>query len=120
MLTTLPIYKVKPHFNVTLDWRLQCSLELIESHLALSSLELVLNTFVVVGLNVVLDSSGMVAFANMERGIEVVGQYLSLTAVFGATWLTIWWVYPIETLPLEVRAKGNARGVVGWRLVGDV
>ena len=38
------------------------------------------------------------------------------TAVFGATWLTIPWVYPTETFPLEVRAKGNAFGVVGWSI----
>jgi len=38
------------------------------------------------------------------------------TAVFGATWLTIPWVYPTEIFPLEVRAKGNAWGVVGWSI----
>ncbi|KIP06656.1 hypothetical protein PHLGIDRAFT_106732 [Phlebiopsis gigantea 11061_1 CR5-6] len=38
------------------------------------------------------------------------------TAVFGATWLTIPWVYPTETFPLEVRAKGNAFGVFGWSI----
>ncbi|KAH0580064.1 hypothetical protein H2248_002878 [Termitomyces sp. 'cryptogamus'] len=38
------------------------------------------------------------------------------TAIFGATWLTIPWVYPTETFPLEVRAKGNAWGVVGWSI----
>jgi len=38
------------------------------------------------------------------------------TAVFGATWLTIPWVYPTETFPLQVRAKGNAWGVVGWSI----
>ncbi|KAJ3537362.1 hypothetical protein NM688_g6703 [Phlebia brevispora] len=38
------------------------------------------------------------------------------TAIFGATWLTIPWVYPTETFPLEVRAKGNAFGVVGWSI----
>ncbi|KAA1475741.1 general substrate transporter [Dentipellis sp. KUC8613] len=38
------------------------------------------------------------------------------TAVFGATWLTIPWVYPTETFPLHVRAKGNAWGVVGWSI----
>lgn len=40
----------------------------------------------------------------------------SYTAIFGATWLTIPWVYPTETFPLEVRAKGNAWGVVGWSI----
>ncbi|KAI0673197.1 general substrate transporter [Trametes maxima] len=38
------------------------------------------------------------------------------TAIFGATWLTIPWVYPTETFPLEVRAKGNAFGVFGWSI----
>lgn len=38
------------------------------------------------------------------------------TAIFGATWLTIPWVYPTETFPLYVRAKGNAWGVVGWSI----
>ncbi|KAF9630652.1 hypothetical protein BFW01_g1214 [Lasiodiplodia theobromae] len=36
------------------------------------------------------------------------------TFVFGATWLTVPWVYPAECFPLQVRAKGNAWGVVGW------
>ena len=36
------------------------------------------------------------------------------TFTFGATWLTVPWLYPAEIFPLEVRAKGNAWGVVGW------
>ncbi len=36
------------------------------------------------------------------------------TATFGATWLTVPWLYPAEIFPLQVRAKGNAWGVVGW------
>ena len=36
------------------------------------------------------------------------------TAGFGATWLTIPWLYPAEIFPLQIRAKGNAWGVVGW------
>jgi hypothetical protein len=35
------------------------------------------------------------------------------TAIFGATWLTVPWLYPAEIFPLEVRARGNAWGVVG-------
>ena len=35
------------------------------------------------------------------------------TAIFGATWLTVPWLYPAEIFPLQVRAKGNAWGVVG-------
>lgn len=38
------------------------------------------------------------------------------TFIFGATWLTIPWVYPTETFPLECRAKGNAFGVFGWSI----
>lgn len=34
------------------------------------------------------------------------------TAVFGATWLTVPWLLPAEIFPLQVRAKGNAWGVV--------
>lgn len=34
--------------------------------------------------------------------------------IFGATWLTVPWLYPAEIFPLQVRAKGNAWGVVGW------
>ncbi len=36
------------------------------------------------------------------------------TAVFGATWLTVPWIYPSEIWPVQVRAKGMAWGVVGW------
>jgi Sugar (and other) transporter len=38
------------------------------------------------------------------------------TSVFGATWLTVPWLYPAEIFPLEVRAKGNAWGVVSWSI----
>ncbi|KAI9850367.1 MAG: hypothetical protein M1838_005757 [Thelocarpon superellum] len=38
------------------------------------------------------------------------------TFAFGATWLTVPWLYPAEIFPLEVRAKGNAWGVVGWSI----
>jgi hypothetical protein len=38
------------------------------------------------------------------------------TSAFGATWLTVPWLYPAEIFPLEVRAKGNAWGVVGWSI----
>ena len=38
------------------------------------------------------------------------------TSTFGATWLTVPWLYPAEIFPLEVRAKGNAWGVVGWSI----
>lgn len=38
------------------------------------------------------------------------------TSIFGATWLTVPWLYPAEIFPLRVRAKGNAWGVVGWSI----
>ncbi|KJZ76908.1 hypothetical protein HIM_03785 [Hirsutella minnesotensis 3608] len=38
------------------------------------------------------------------------------TAIFGATWLTVPWLYPAEIFPLQVRAKGNAWGVIGWSI----
>ncbi|KAJ3546963.1 hypothetical protein NM208_g1737 [Fusarium decemcellulare] len=38
------------------------------------------------------------------------------TFVFGATWLTVPWLYPAEIFPLQVRAKGNAWGVFGWSI----
>jgi hypothetical protein len=38
------------------------------------------------------------------------------TFVFGATWLTVPWIYPAEIWPVQVRMKGNAWGVVGWSL----
>jgi hypothetical protein len=38
------------------------------------------------------------------------------TFTFGATWLTVPWLYPAEIYPLAVRAKGNAWGVVGWSI----
>lgn len=42
------------------------------------------------------------------------------TAIFGATWLTVPWIYPAEIWPLNVRAKGNAFGVVGWSIGNGV
>lgn len=35
---------------------------------------------------------------------------------FERRWLTVPWLYPAEIFPLEVRAKGNAWGVVGWSI----
>ncbi|EIM84202.1 general substrate transporter [Stereum hirsutum FP-91666 SS1] len=51
-----------------------------------------------------------------EYGAAAAFFIFAYTAVFGATWLTIPWVYPTETFPLEVRAKGMAWGVVGWSI----
>jgi MFS family permease len=38
------------------------------------------------------------------------------TSAFGATWLTVPWLYPAEIFPLQIRAKGNAWGVFGWSI----
>lgn len=49
-----------------------------------------------------------------KYGAAAAAMIFLFTAVFGATWLTVPWLYPAEIFPLEVRAKGNAWGVVGW------
>lgn len=49
-------------------------------------------------------------------GIGATSMVYLYTFVFGATWLTVPWLYPAEIFPLKVRAKGNAWGVVGWSL----
>ncbi|KAL5113746.1 hypothetical protein ACEQ8H_008358 [Pleosporales sp. CAS-2024a] len=49
-------------------------------------------------------------------GDAAVAMVFLFTFVFGATWVTVPWLYPAEIFPLEVRAKGNAWGVVGWSI----
>jgi sugar porter (SP) family MFS transporter len=49
-------------------------------------------------------------------GNAAVSMVFIFTSVFGATWLTVPWLYPAEIFPLEIRAKGNAWGVVGWSI----
>ncbi|MCJ1364248.1 hypothetical protein MMC16_003357 [Acarospora aff. strigata] len=49
-----------------------------------------------------------------KYGAAAVAMVYIFTFTFGATWLTVPWLYPAEIFPLEVRAKGNAWGVVGW------
>ena len=49
-------------------------------------------------------------------GDAAVAMVFIFTFVFGATWLTVPWLYPAEIFPLEIRAKGNAWGVVGWSI----
>lgn len=57
---------------------------------------------------------------NMEKaasyGAAAASFVFIYTSVFGATWLTVPWLYPAEIFPLQVRAKGNAWGVVGWSI----
>ncbi|TPX22908.1 hypothetical protein DIZ76_014789 [Coccidioides immitis] len=47
-------------------------------------------------------------------GAAAAAMIFIFTFVFGATWLTVPWLYPAEIFPLAVRGKGNAWGVVGW------
>ncbi|KAJ5880389.1 Major facilitator superfamily domain general substrate transporter [Penicillium subrubescens] len=50
------------------------------------------------------------------RGIAATSMVYLDTFIFGATWLTVPWLYPAEIFPLKVRVKGNTWGVVGWSL----
>lgn len=54
--------------------------------------------------------------AASQYGAAAASFIFIFTSVFGATWLTVPWLYPAEIFPLEVRAKGNAWGVVGWSI----
>lgn len=58
---------------------------------------------------------GDVGLAN-SYGAAAASFVFVFTSVFGATWLTVPWLYPAEIFPLQVRAKGNAWGVVGWSI----
>lgn len=59
--------------------------------------------------------AGNINRANNFGGGAVAMIFL-FTMTFGATWLTVPWLYPAEIFPLEVRARGNAWGVVGWSI----
>lgn len=61
------------------------------------------------------DAAGDVAAAG-RYGIAAASMIFIFTFTFGATWLTVPWLYPAEIFPLAVRAKGNAWGVVGWSI----
>ncbi|KAA8642741.1 hypothetical protein EYZ11_011232 [Aspergillus tanneri] len=49
-------------------------------------------------------------------GAAAASMVFIFTFIFGATWLTVPWLYPAEIFPLAVRSKGNAWGVVGWSI----
>lgn len=49
-------------------------------------------------------------------GAAAASMIFIFTSTFGATWLTVPWLYPAEIFPLAVRARGNAWGVVGWSI----
>lgn len=51
-----------------------------------------------------------------QYGAAAATMIFIFTAAFGATWLTVPWLYPAEIFPLAVRARGNAWGVVGWSI----
>ncbi|KAM5344302.1 hypothetical protein ACJ41O_012839 [Fusarium nematophilum] len=59
--------------------------------------------------------AGDLAKAN-SYGAAAASFVFIFTFVFGATWLTVPWLYPAEIFPLQVRAKGNAWGVFGWSI----
>lgn len=74
--------------------------------------------FIAGGLvRVTIDSgaAGNAARAN-SFGAGAAAMIFIFTEAFGATWLTVPWLYPAEIFPLAVRAKGNAWGVVGWSI----
>ncbi|KAF2137046.1 uncharacterized protein K452DRAFT_291961 [Aplosporella prunicola CBS 121167] len=56
------------------------------------------------------------ASAASSYGAAAASFVFIFTSIFGATWLTVPWLIPAEIFPLEVRAKGNAWGVVGWSI----
>ncbi|OTA76658.1 hypothetical protein M434DRAFT_38815 [Hypoxylon sp. CO27-5] len=60
-------------------------------------------------------ANGDIAKAN-SYGAAAASFVFIFTSVFGATWLTVPWLYPAEIFPLQVRAKGNAWGVFGWSI----
>lgn len=59
-------------------------------------------------------SAGGDTDAASKWGAAAAAMIYLYTFVFGATWLTVPWLYPAECFSLQVRAKGNAWGVVGW------
>ena len=60
-------------------------------------------------------NAGNISTAN-AWGAGAASMVFLYTFIFGATWLTVPWLYPAEIFPLQVRAKGNAWGVVGWSI----
>lgn len=60
-------------------------------------------------------ASGNITSAN-QWGAAAASMVFIYTFIFGATWLTVPWLYPAEIFPLQVRAKGMAWGVVGWSI----
>ncbi|KAL2206255.1 general substrate transporter [Sarocladium strictum] len=78
-----------------------------------------------VGQGICMFAAGGLARATINAGDESSRQHLGgaatffvflFTAIFGATWLTVPWVYQLNIFSLQIRAKGNAWGVVGWSI----
>ncbi|KFY47770.1 hypothetical protein V496_10462 [Pseudogymnoascus sp. VKM F-4515 (FW-2607)] len=69
--------------------------------------------FSAIGLQAAADGNAGRASAFGAAGASMI---FIFTSVFGATWLTVPWLYPAEIFPLAIRAKGNALGVVGWSI----
>lgn len=65
------------------------------------------------GLNAETSGNGGVA---SKYGAAAAAMVILYTFVFGATWLTVPWLYPAEIFPIRCRAMGNAWGVVGWSI----
>jgi MFS family permease len=60
-------------------------------------------------------ADGNINVAN-QWGAAAASMVYLYTFVFGATWLTVPWLYPAEIFPIHIRAKGNSWGVVGWSI----
>lgn len=69
--------------------------------------------FSAIGMQAAADGNAGRASAFGAAGASMI---FIFTSVFGATWLTVPWLYPAEIFPLAIRAKGNALGVVGWSI----
>ncbi|KAI9796141.1 MAG: hypothetical protein M1833_006479 [Piccolia ochrophora] len=72
--------------------------------------------FLAGGFSRLAQNAGPETSAGQSYGAASASMVFLFTFVFGATWLTVPWLYPAEIFPLEVRAKGNAWGVVGWSI----
>ncbi|PVH76950.1 MFS transporter [Cadophora sp. DSE1049] len=60
-------------------------------------------------------AAGNIDNAN-QWGAAAAAMVFLYTFVFGATWLTVPWLYPAEIFPVRCRAMGNSWGVVGWSI----
>lgn len=65
------------------------------------------------GLNARADGNTSVA---NEWGAAAASIVYLYTFIFGATWLTVPWLYLAGIFPIHIRAKGNSWGVIGWSI----